>query len=110
MKEGFAFSGSGTFRRTETFVGKSGKPMYTAIVEIKGQYPQSIPIKAFGRLADRLSELRPGDIIEVTGRLGGRDWNGKVYGDIVAETIEVIAAGHPTDDTPPPPADDDVPF
>lgn len=28
----------------------------------------------------------------MTGRLGGRDWNGKVFGEIVATQIEVVAS------------------
>jgi hypothetical protein len=49
--------------------------------------------------------------------LGGRDWNGKVYGDSVATSIEIVsAAGEKDDNTPPghdaapPLGDDDVPF
>ena len=32
-------------------------------------------------------------MLSVSGRLGGRDWQGKVYGDIVANTVEVVSEG-----------------
>lgn len=110
MKAGFTFTGAGTFRRVETFTTKAGKAILTAIVEIPGQYPQTIPFKVFGRLADSIRELRDGDIVEISGRLGGRSWNGKVFGENVAEVIEVIAAGAPTENSAPSPSDDDIPF
>jgi hypothetical protein len=55
-------------------------------------------------------------VLSVTGRLGGRDWNGKVYGDSVATNIEIVSGagdkdeGVPSGHDAPPPSDDDVPF
>jgi hypothetical protein len=80
----------GTFERTETFTTKAGKEIITLILGTDGQYPQLVPIKCFGRMVDSAKECAKGDMVEVTGRLGGRDWNGKVYGEAVAETIEVV--------------------
>jgi single-stranded DNA-binding protein len=112
----FTFQGQGTLRRVDTFVSKAGKSIITLIFEIQGQYPQLIPIKVFGRLAEQASEWKPGMVLAVTGRLGGRDWNGKVYGDNVANTIEVVGGAGATDENgpppfdAPPPGDDDLPF
>ncbi len=116
----FTFEGQGTLLRVDTFVSKAGKPILTLIFETQGQYPQMIPIKVFGRLADEAKAWTPGTVLFVTGRLGGRDWQGKVYGDSVAVSVEVITAGAPEshpgdasgppDDGAPPPGDDDVPF
>ena len=53
MSEGFTFQGQGTLLRVDTFVSRAGKPILTLIFEIKGQYPQFIPIKVFGRLAEQ---------------------------------------------------------
>ena len=112
----FTFQGQGTLKRIDTFVSKAGKSILTLIFEIQGQYPQLIPIKVFGRLAEQASAWKPGAILSVTGRLGGRDWNGKVYGDNVATSIEIISAdddkdpGTPPGHDAPPPSDDDVPF
>lgn len=120
----FAFQGQGTLLRVETFVSKAGKPILTLIFETHGQYPQLIPIKVFGRLAEQASAWTPGSVLAVTGRLGGRDWKGKVYGDIIANTVEVVSEGAATgpqdnagrDEGPPfdrgapPISDDDVPF
>jgi len=112
----FTFQGQGTLKRIDTFVSKAGKPILTLIFETGGQYPQLIPIKVFGRLADEAAAWKPGSVLAVTGRLGGRDWNGKVYGDNVAINVDVVTAanegdaGPPPDDDVPPPGDDDVPF
>src|SRR3954466_7723697 len=92
MSEDFTFHGQGTLLRVDTFTSKAGKPILTLIFETKGQYPQLIPIKVFGRLAERASEWKPGSVLAVNGRLGGRDWQGKVYGDTIANGIEVVTA------------------
>jgi hypothetical protein len=109
----FNFQGRGTLKRVDTFVSKAGKSILTLIFETQGQYPQLVPIKVFGRLAEQAASWKPGSILAVSGRLGGRDWNGKVYGDNVANSIEVVS-GAETDGPPeadgPPPSDDDVPF
>jgi Domain of unknown function (DUF3127) len=112
----FTFQGRGTLKRIDTFVSKAGKPILTLIFETGGQYPQVIPIKVFGRLAEEAAGWTPGSVLAVTGRLGGRDWNGKVYGDNVATHVDVVrtsdqtGGGPPPDDDVPPPGDDDVPF
>ena len=87
---GFIFEGEGTLRRIDSFVSKSGKTILTLICETQGQYPQLVPIKVFGRLVEQASSWKPGSVLSVSGRLGGRDWQGKVYGDIVANTVEVV--------------------
>jgi single-stranded DNA-binding protein len=122
MADEFTFHGQGTLLRVDTFVSRAGKNILTLIFEIKGQYPQLIPIKVFGRLAEQAAAWKPGALLSVTGRLGGRDWQGKVYGDIIANTVEVVGAraeeseGGFTNssfdprEAPPPPGDDDVPF
>jgi single-stranded DNA-binding protein len=119
--DGFEFSGRGKLQRIDTFVSKAGKDILTLVIETQGQYPQLVPIKVFGRMAEMASGWQPGCLLEITGRLGGRDWNGKVYGDNVASTIEVVSQGsrpsgqrsqgtntNANDDRPP--VDDDVPF
>lgn len=111
----FTFRGQGTLKRIDTFVSKAGKSILTLVFETEGQYPQLIPIKVFGRLAEQASSWKPGAVLAVTGRLGGRDWNGKVYGDNVATSVEVVNGAEDRSDGPPPseappPSDDDVPF
>ena len=112
----FTFQGRGTLKRIDTFVSKAGKPILTLIFETGGQYPQVIPIKVFGRLADEAAAWTPGSVLAVTGRLGGQDWNGKVYGDNVAIHVDLVSkpdepgGGLPPEDDVPPPGDDDVPF
>lgn len=121
MSDDFTFQGQGTLLRVDTFVSKAGKPILTLIFETKGQYPQLIPIKVFGRLAEQAAAWKPGAVLSVNGRLGGRDWQGKVYGDIIANSVEVVdqaaderggfaSSSFDPREPPPPPSDDDVPF
>ena len=99
--EDFTFQGRGTLKRVDTFVSKAGKSILTLIFETQGQYPQLVPIKVFARLAEQAASWKAGD------------WNGKVYGDNVATSIEIVS-GVDGDAAPehdgPPPSDDDVPF
>jgi single-stranded DNA-binding protein len=92
-KEEFTFQGVGRLARIDAFTSKAGKQILTLVFEQGGQWPQSIPIKCFGRLAEMAGDWAPGDLLEVTGRLGGRDWNGKCFGDCIAQTVEVVADG-----------------
>lgn len=120
--DGFEFSGQGKLTRVDTFVSKAGKNILTLIIDVPGQYPQLVPIKVFGRLADGAGDWQEGDTLSISGRLGGRDWNGKVYPDIVATMVEVVSSGtkqgggrqsqHREERAPDPhPEDsDDVPF
>jgi single-stranded DNA-binding protein len=119
----FTFQGQGTLQRIDTFVSKAGKSILTLVFEQAGQYPQFIPVKVFGRLAEQAASFKPGMVLSVSGRLGGRDWQGKVYGDIVANNVEVVGddaaddladsgsrSSGPPDRGAPPLGDDDVPF
>jgi hypothetical protein len=101
--------------RVDTFVTKTGKKLLTLVMETGGQWPQLIPIKLLGRAAERADELGVGDVLQISGRLGGRDYNGRCFGDNVANSIEVVSkAKHPeskgavpANDAPP--ADSDPP-
>jgi single-stranded DNA-binding protein len=109
----FTFQGQGTLKRIDSFTSKAGKTILTLICETDGQYPQLVPIKVFGRLAEQASSWKPGMVLSISGRLGGRDWNGKVFGDIVANSVQVSSggAGPSDDDFGPPPRDlDEPPF
>jgi hypothetical protein len=108
-KSGFSFEGSGRIDRVEIITTKKGGEIITLVVQVEGQYPQLVPIKFFGRVAELAREFGAGDIVEVTGRLGGRDWNGKVYGDIVGETLE-RAGDHSAQPQQEQSADDSIPF
>jgi Domain of unknown function (DUF3127) len=122
MSDDFTFQGQGTLLRVDTFMSKAGKPILTLVFETKGQYPQLIPIKVFGRLAEQAAGWKPGAVLAVNGRLGGRDWQGKVYGDIIATSVDVVDAAADEEhggfanssadprEPPPPPTDEDIPF
>ena len=110
----FTFTGNSILKRIDSFTTSKGKTILTLIFETGVQYPQMVPVKVFGRLADQAAAWNPGYLLKVDGHLGGRDWNGKVYGDIVADSITVLTGAQqslPTgNDGPPPLGDDDVPF
>lgn len=68
----FTFRGRGKFLRLETSTTKAGKPMYTAIIEVDGKYPQQIPMKVFGALTGVAANIAAGSDVQVEGRVGGR--------------------------------------
>jgi hypothetical protein len=100
--------------RIDTFNAKSGKVYRTLILVTEGQYPQTIPIKLLGRCADSTPDYPAGTVLRIEGRLGGRDVNGRCYGDNVADTIEVVGEVAQAKGAVPsgaaPGADSDVPF
>lgn len=101
------FTVRGTFEKLDTFTTTKGKEIITLVLGTNGQYPQLIPIKCFGRMVDSAKACGSGDMVEVTGRLGGRDWKGKIFGENVAETIEVV--GGKAKQPSPPQTDEDDP-
>jgi single-stranded DNA-binding protein len=92
-KDEFKFKGQGTLLKIDVFTTKNGKDIVSMIFEMGGNYPQFIPIKCFGGVAEQARALEPGLKVCVTGRLGGREWNGKYYADNVAESIEELPTG-----------------
>jgi single-stranded DNA-binding protein len=92
-EQGFRFEGQGTLVKIDIFTTKAGKDIQTLILRVGGEYPQLVPVKVLGRLAEEVGDWKPGNVLHVKGRLGGRDWNGKVYGDNVASSVRVLSAG-----------------
>lgn len=114
MSDKNRFEIQGLFSRLEKFTSKGGKEFLTLILDVDGEDPQVVPIKLWGKTAEQARSWKEGDELLVIGRLRGRVWNGKVYGDIVAETVDVMSGedplGKPADE---PPADDggsSIPF
>jgi single-stranded DNA-binding protein len=93
--DGFSFEGQGTLDRIDEFTSKAGKTIPTLVIRVGGQWPQLVPVKVFGRCqgSDESEDWQPGVVLRIEGRLGGRDWNGKVYGDIVASSVRIIGQG-----------------
>lgn len=106
----FTFNGRGILKRIERFTTNAGKEILTLVFEQGGQYPQIIPIKVFGAMAGRAVDWVPGCELAVTGRLGGREWNGKTYGDAVATTVELVGEEKPVNEGATAADDDSVPF
>jgi hypothetical protein len=109
IEQGFTFQGTGTLKRVDLFESKGGKAIKTLILDIPAegkQWPQTIPIKLWGRDAEK--EYKPGDIITVSGRLGGRESNGRCWGDSTAMKVEVV--GRDEEAGAPPADDQNTPF
>ena len=91
------FDLDGTLNRIDTRQANNGKTYYTLIVETGGQYSKTIPVALFGKAAERIDELHPGDVLSISGRLGGREWQGKCYGENVGLSVEIVSAAKRTE-------------
>ena len=111
----FTFQGSGVLARIDTIETKN-KPITVLILdtdpERRSRYPQLVPIKVFGELAEEAQDWAQGTVLKIWGKLSGREWNGKVYSDITADKIEVVIKGvqKASSLASLPSTDDDVPF
>lgn len=84
------FEIEGKFNRIDTREAK-GKVFKTLVLDVEGTYPQVVPFRLWGRTNEESANWRPGDVLLVKGKLGGREWSGKVYGDNSADSVEVIS-------------------
>jgi hypothetical protein len=117
--DGFSFEGQGVLERIDTYTASSGKEILTLFVHVAGRYPKTIPCKMFGKSADKLGVIT-GMHIKIEGYLGGNEWKGKMYPEVIATHVYPVdaAGGAPAQqplptgkDEPPPPSDDDsIPF
>lgn len=100
--------------RVDSFTSKAGKEIITVVLQTEGSYPQLVPIKFFGRMAEEAKQYAKGDAVEITGELGGREYNGRVYGENIGRAIDRVGAAetNPAGATPATPTDDhgSVPF
>lgn len=116
METNTAFSGIVVrVLRVESSASKANKVFRTLITEADGKWKQVIPFKVFGHVAEVVGELDPGSMVKISGRLGGREWNGRVFGEMVAESIELLEQARPSEalDKPgnePQPDDSSIPF
>lgn len=107
------FEIEGKFLRIDTRAGKGGKVFETLVIEVDGNYPQFVPFRLWGRTAGEAKNWRPGDALLVKGTLGGRQWEGRVFADNSANSVEVVArASEPAGATPAREAEDpgSIPF
>jgi len=117
---------------------KAGNPMMTLVVRADSGYtdrdgnfnsrPQFVAVKFFGGEAKRLLQysLGMGDLIDISVTIGGREYQGKYYNDVMGESFRLLdkASGKAAPqsmpkvnmpDMPKPkrfdmPKDDDLPF
>lgn len=101
------FEYEGTLTRVDTFTTNKGGKILTLVFFEDGQWPKWIAAKVFGRATEGVSEWTPGTKLRLSGRLSGREYNGKIYPEIVAEAVEVVSQGELPTGTPP--AEEDLP-
>ena len=56
---------------------------------------QEIPVTLFSRALDRMKELRLGigDLVDVVGKISGREYNGKHYSEVIVDDIMLLDKG-----------------
>ena len=85
------FEIEGKFNRIDVRESK-GREYKTLILDVEGgTYPQVVPLRLWGRTNEESASWRPGDVLLVKGKLGGRSWNDKVFGDNSADSVTVIS-------------------
>jgi len=85
------FEIEGKFQRIDVREAK-GREYKTLILDVEGgNYPQVVPFRLWGRTNEESASWRPGDVLLVKGKLGGRSWNDKVYGENSADSVEVVS-------------------
>lgn len=80
------------FQRT-----RNGKEWVKLVLEVSERFGQErstyyVPIECFGRSADALSNVASGDIVSVSARVVSREYQGKYYVDIKADSVTVLAS------------------
>jgi hypothetical protein len=69
-----------------------------------------IPVTVIGKTVLAVRSLKPGIGISMLGRVDGREYQGKLYTNIVGEKFKELAAPAPVANPPSEVMDDDVPF
>jgi hypothetical protein len=85
------FTVKGRVKLVESKATSGGKRFKIIQVEfdVLTKFPSICSIKLFSAAAEQ--EVKAGDFVEVKGKMGGRLWNDKVYNDLVAFHVEVVA-------------------
>jgi hypothetical protein len=85
------FTLKGRVKSVESKATQAGKTFKVVRVEfdVLTKFPSVCDIKLFGNAAGE--DIKSGDFVEVKGKLGGRLWNDKVYNDLVAFNVQVVA-------------------
>jgi hypothetical protein len=103
----------GTVRELTERTTSGGKQIASLILEIPGFKGKVDPVSitVFGRSLETVRGYGAGEVVKVTGRVSGRQWNDRVFSDLVLDSIEADAPKHSERRTSPPSDDiDDVGF
>lgn len=97
---------------------KTGKPRVKVIIEVdppawmKSAQMERVQVTVFGRSTEAAQALTEGELVAVKARVSGREWQGKIYTDIVADEVKSLGGGKqaqlPVEAAPV--DDSDVPF
>lgn len=86
----FTFKGTGRLKRVDKRTTANGKTVITLVCETDGRFPQVVPVKVFGRLAEKVGDWKPGMVLGIEGTVGGKEWNDKVFSDVLADAVVVV--------------------
>lgn len=87
------FEIEGKLLRIIPYTSPAGKSYPQAVIDVPDdKFPQVTAVKLFGRCAEKLAEFPPGTVLRITGKLGGREWQGKVFPELKGFTIEAVGA------------------
>lgn len=97
-------------------ISDSFKKREFVVLDASGQYPQTISFQAVQDRTDLLDKLKPGDNVEVTFFLRGREWtnpkDGEVryFNSLDAWKVEKLGEKTTTSDNPEPEEESGLPF
>jgi len=95
---------------------KNGKEVVRLLVEVdppswaKNAEMERVPVDAFGYAAKDAKKLSEGALVAISGRIRGREYNGKHYSNCVADKVEMVAAPVADEPAGEEEASDNVPF
>lgn len=84
------FQIKGTVRELTERTTSGGKQMGALILEIPGYQGKVDPVSltVFSRSLETVRGYGAGEVVVVSGRISGRQWNERVFSDLVLESIE----------------------
>jgi hypothetical protein len=80
------------------------------IIETSGKYPKKISIIGFQDMADKVSNLKNGDNVEVSVNIESREYNSRWYTDIKAWKIDKVGVTTKTSAPKETNTEEEVPF
>lgn len=91
----------------QTFKSGFEKQEIVVTDESEPQYPNSVAFQFLKHKLALVSKIRLGDIVTIVFSVGGREWNGRHFTDLIAHDVYGAVGQAPQVPAPPPPQRDD---